>query len=262
MTVREVPCEWRIVGSDDCDALADSGIGQDAKAAAVAYLWNWTGRRYGLCPVTIRPARVDCPESTYAGGRVTGWTPVLVGGVWRNVTCGTCVGSCGCDDDVTAIRLPGPVDSVETVTIDGDVLDQAAYRVDNHGILVRQDGGRWPRCQDLTEPAGETGTWTVAYTWGVPVPVGGQIAGGLLACEMAKALVGDGDCQLPERVQTITREGVTVGFLDAFDGLDAGRTGIWAVDAWVASVMDRPTPSRVFSPDRRPTARTTYQGPV
>jgi hypothetical protein len=44
---------------------------------------------------------------------------------------------------------------------------------------------------------------------------------------------------LPERVQTITRQGVTVGFLDPQDFLEKGRTGITMIDLWLRSVNPR-----------------------
>lgn len=265
--VRQGPCSWPLLGDcPDLDEVAGQDYGGEEIADALvtwatSFLWRWTGRVYGVCPVVIRPRRVDCPRSTFAGD-VSGWGPVLVGGVWRNLSCGACAGDCGCGDEATTVRLPGPVAAVTAVTVDGSTLDSSAYGVDDYGTLVRHDGGVWPGCQDLTLPAGEVGTWTVAYDWGIPVPVDGQLAAGRLACELAKAYVGADGCKLPERVQTITREGVTVGFLDPFDGLNDGRTGLWDVDAWVASVTRPPARSQVYSPDRRVHARSTQDGLV
>ena len=256
------PCEWPLVGADDCDAIQECGYPAEVKAAAVAYLWNWTGKRYGLCEVAVRPRRQDCHGSTYAGRAGhpdTGgwnWTPVLIGGEWFNIGCGDCGDVCGCSS-LASIRLPGPVEEVTQVLIDGVALDAAAYRVDNRKRLVRHDGGRWPLCNDLTEASTEAGTWEVTYKRGVPVPKGGQIAAATLACEIAKGLRRSSDCRLPERIQTVTREGVTVGVLDPFDGLEGGRTGIWLIDSWVASITSSPTRSTVHSPDRRGTQRTT-----
>lgn len=257
MTIRQAPCSWPLLGDcPDLDAITDGEVNAALVTWATSYLWRWTGYRYGLCKVTLRPRKADCPGSTYQGTWHGGWQPALIAGVWRNVSCGTCAGVCGCDDP-HAIRLPGPVDSVEKVTIDGADLPAASYRVDDHGVLVRHDGQGWPRCQNLERPAGAEGTWSVDYTFGIPVPTDGQLAAGALACQLAKAYAGAKDCQLPERVQTITREGVTVGFLDPFEGLAEGKTGVWTVDAWVASVTRTPQPSRVLSPDYRSHTRTT-----
>jgi hypothetical protein len=287
------PCDWPTVGCDDCtdlSALADvpvddagegEGEGETTSVAdlivatATEYLWRWTGRAFGLCEVEVRPCRQDClgDPTTYEGwagrpdpylpthGDRAPFTPALIAGAWRNISCGRCGDLCGCSE-TSVVRLPPPVYDVVDVTIDGDTLDPSAYRVDNRAALIRTDGGRWPTCQNLAAPAGDPDTWSVRYRWGAPVPIGGQVAAGKLACELAKAFCGSGDCQLPERVQTVTREGVTVGFLDAFDGLDDGRTGIWLVDSWVASIRRAPRRSAVYSPDstRRPSV-TTYGGP-
>ena len=253
MTIRTAPCTWPLIGCEADGATCPHLDGLDAVAkaaveeAATAYLWNWTRRRYGLCSVTLRPCRDDCGGSTYRGatgvpiagtyGHTVGgsWVPVLVNGDWYNVRCGGCGSRCSCTV-VHDLVLPGPVDSVTEVKVDGAALDPSAYRVDNHRRLVRLDGEGWPWCQNMAEADTEDGTWSVTYMQGTPVPAGGQIAAGTLACELAKAVCGADDCRLPTRVQTITRQGVTIGVLDTFEGLDAGKTGLWAVDSWVASV--------------------------
>lgn len=259
------PCGWPLLyctpaaveeGQDQpetgCTHL--EALDADLRAAVVsmatAHLWRWTGQVYGLCEVTVRPSRVCPPGSTYRGVPRSGWTPVLIAGQWRNIGCGSCLSLCGCDH-VPTVVLPHPVHQVHEVQIDGVILDPTAYRVDARRRLVRQDGGEWPAVQDLSRPAGDEGTWTVRFDWGAPVPPEGQLAAGLLACELAKAVCSADECRLPQRVQTVTREGVTVGILDPFDGLDQGATGLWTVDAWVASVTRSPARSRVYSPDRR-----------
>jgi hypothetical protein len=104
----------------------------------------------------------------------------------------------------------------------------------------------------------EANTWQVSYTKGTPVPEGGQVAAGVLACELAKGATNDRTCQLPQRVQTIARQGVTVQLLDSFDDVEKGRTGIWLVDSWVASVTQPKRGGSVYSVDiPNPRHRTT-----
>ncbi len=243
--------------------LPASGAAQVEEMAA-AYLWNWTGQSLGLCEVTVRPCREDCSDglSTWSGrGPVTGgalWRPAIIGGRWYNIGCGYCsTDSCSCTY-VESLRLPGPISSVVEVVIDGEILPAEAYRIDRSRVLVRQDGGAWPTCNDLSQPLGEPGTWSVTYVRGVEVPVGGQIAAGVLAVELAKAICRDQSCQLPQRVQTVTRQGVTIAMLDAFDDVDKGHTGIFLVDSWVSSLMNSPRAARVYSPDLP--RRTTFGG--
>lgn len=260
-----LPCDWPVDYSacggglpEPLASLPASGVATFEEMAAT-YLWDWTGRKYGQCEVTLRPCRQDCWEgrSTFwggSGGPLRGglpFTPALIRGQWYNLGCGTCGDTCGCGS-TQALRLPGPIASVGEVQIDGTVLDPAAYRVDNGRFLVRQDGDLWPTCQDMNLVLGQPDTWGVTYTKGYAVPKGGQVAAGLLANELAKAACNDKTCGLPRRVQSITRQGVTVAVLDAFDDIDEGHTGIWLIDSWVASVVRRPRRMRVLSPDRRP----------
>lgn len=263
-------CDWPISYAG-CDCPTLDGMSAEDRAmwegVAAEYLWNFTGRSFGLCSVVLRPCRADCaalmPETfwgrgpwvPYPNGAV--WGPVLVGGQWYNLTCGNCGGdACSCTT-THAIALPGPVNSVEEVLIDGTALATSAYRVDDARWLVRLDGDRWPPCQDMNAAPSEADTWQVSYTRGVPVPVGGQMAAGRLACEFAKAACSDPSCALPQRVQTVTRQGVTVAVLDSFEDVTKGRTGIWTIDAWIASVTSGPRPSRVYSVDVKPKGRVT-----
>jgi len=273
VTVQTAPCEWPVSFSacTSCEPLFSQPPSGQAvyEEMAVTYLWNWTGQRLGVCETTIRPCREKCTEgmSTYYGsGPYPGtggspWRPVIIGGQWYNLGCARCGDDCGCTH-TPAITLPGPVEEITEIVIDGTVLPESAYRVDNHKILVRTDGEEWPTCQDLSVAAGEPDTWTITYQQGIPVPTGGRVAAGLLACELAKAACGDKSCGLPQRWQTITRQGVSVVALDSFEDIDEGHTGIWLIDSWVASMTKPKARSRVYSPDlpRPNPRRTTFGG--
>lgn len=107
-------------------------------------------------------------------------------------------------------------------------------------------------------PGGCAQRITVTGTMGIPTPPGGQVAAAQLACELAKAMCGDSSCALPERVQSVSRQGITMTILDQFEDLDEGKTGIWLIDAWVASVMRSPMPATVGSPDSHRMTRLRY----
>lgn len=269
------PCEWPVsyVGCggmpDILSSMPASGV-EAFESMATEYLWRWTQQTFGLCTVTIRPCRQDCGmfESTFYGfsgpllplGSTAPFLPVLLNGQWMNLGCGRCGDRCSCSQ-VHEVVLPGPIYEIVDVVIDGQLLMPTAYRVDNRASLVRIDGQAWPLCNDMSSDSGlgtgAAGTWEVTYKRGAEVPTGGQVAAGILAVEFAKAACEDASCRLPKRVQTVTRQGVTIGMLDTFDDIDVGHTGIWLVDSWVASTSKTARGSRVYSPDVRPLRRTT-----
>lgn len=217
---------------------------------AADLLWGWTERVFGLEEVTVRPCRHRRPQrpSTFEG-----WGPVVFrDGVARSISCGVCLSSrCNCGPDGPAVLvLPGPIDDVVAVQVDGVILDEDAYEVLDRRRLIRRDGSGWPTKQRLERPLGDPDTWGVTYVRGLAVPTGGRLAQGKLACELALAFTGGKGCQLPQRVQSVTRQGVTVAVIDAFEGLDRGRTGIWLIDSWVSSVtVSSYAPAAVLSPD-------------
>lgn len=278
-------CDWPLSETEcaSCSAFTDLSEADQALFGRMAadYLWNWTNKVYGVCEEEIRPCTYlypyggdeygdgafggewsdacssgTCSGSCSCGGRGgstfwgrgpfpgsgSPWQPVLIGGEWFNISCGKCGdGPCGCSGP-TSVTIPGPVQSVTSVMVGTEVLDPSAYRVDNHRCLVREDGEEWP----------VDGDWVIVYKRGTPVPPGGQVAAAVLACELAKAACGDKSCALPQRVQSITRQGVTIAMLDSFDDIDKGHTGIWLIDSWIASVTKSSAPSFVVSPDVRP----------
>lgn len=217
---------------------------------ATDFLWNSTRKLYGTCEVQLRPCSQQCFNerrgSTFWGGppwatghyqNGGGWVPVLIAGLWYNIGCG-CTSNCTCAIDGTkSLVLPGPIDEVVEVRMNGIILPEDEYEVTyNRFITLLKDDAKWPACQDLNKPDTADGTYSIRYTKGLPVPAGGQIAAGVLANELAKILCNDNTCALPQRLQTITRQGVTIGFQDLFEGLDNGMTGIWIIDSWISSV--------------------------
>ncbi|AWY05281.1 head-to-tail adaptor [Microbacterium phage MementoMori] len=273
-------CGWPVVYADcggSCDAYerwpeAEREAAQALfEAQAIDLLWNWTERMYGVCPTTIRPCRDDCggasatstfwgrgpgydpsfPRAGRGGTSTGGWTPVLIGGKWMNVGCG-CLSACRCGiDGAHALSLPGPVQSITQVRVNGEIVPPSAYRVDHKRLLVRIDGGTWPACQNLLAEPTEEDTFEVTYERGIPVPVGGMVAAGRLACELALYACDDEDCALPERWQSIQRQGISI--TAALSNEKWHDTGIWSIDNWVNSITERPRGfAAVRSVDRPP----------
>lgn len=194
-------------------------------------LFNLTGRQWpGLCSTTVRPC-----------------------GYRRADSCG-CLDSrqCGCRR-LSELDLRGddtggwPIASVEQVKIDGVVLATARYRLDDHRWLVYiPDGDNdprrgWPCCQRIDLADTEADTWSITYTYGVEPPEGGVREAGVLGCQYALACVDDESlleqCQLPDGVRTVVRQGITLGVPFDLPALFAGgSTGVNTVDAWLGSI--------------------------
>lgn len=255
------PCNWPVSyagcgGAEETDPpepLASLPEGREKfEAMAVQYLWRWTGKTLGTCRVAVELCRENCTDgrSTFngSGPGVGGmWRPVIIDGGWVNIGCSLCGDRCGCGD-IGGLVLPGPVSAVVSVVEDGETLPASGYSL-NRNVLYRLDGRRWAPCDTV-----------VTYDRGVPVPEGGEIAAGVLALELAKAACNDNTCQLPRRMQTMSRQGVTVAMLDSFEDIDKGHTGIWIIDSWIASMTKPKVRPSVLSPDqpRHATRRSTW----
>jgi hypothetical protein len=93
------------------------------------------------------------------------------------------------------------------------------------------------------------------------------MAARMLAMEFAKLWSGADDCALPERVTSISRQGVTYTVLDSQDFIDDLRTGLYSIDLFLKSTNpDRArAKARVFTPDvpraRRYTTKQLKLGP-
>jgi len=253
------PCgNWPVTWTCDLDTLNPAVTGT-AVSLATSLLWSLTGQRFGLCRVTLRPCARDCDSGRFYDDAGPPWAgsrypaPALVGGQWVNLVCGSssCAGSCSCTR-ISEVLLPAPVHQVIEVTVDGAPLAAGAWRLDNARILVRTDGGQWPRCNDLNLPDSEPGTWSVTADYGEPVPAGADVAVGALACEVAKAANGE-DCSLPPGIQQLVRQGVTISYPDMGALLKDGRTGVYLADVFVATWNPNGLKrrARVFSVDRR-----------
>lgn len=141
-----------------------------------------------------------------------------------------------------AVRLPrNPVTSIVEVADGADIVDPADYRLTRSGWLERLDGS-WAVCGDVT---------TITYRFGEPPPEGGVQAVVAYAVQLMLDLVGDSACRLPARVTSITRQGISMTMLDPMDFIPNGKTGLYLVDLWLASVNphNRPQRGNMFSLD-------------
>lgn len=254
------PCEdWPVYWTCDVSTYSPELTGY-AVSAATRILWSLSGRRFGLCTTTLRPCAEDCRGAgAYPFFGSWEWSVGYAVPPWdfyRLPYCsGGCAGSCSCTN-LSEVRLPSPVDSVTAVKVDGAVLDPSAYRLDNNRLLVRTDGQRWPRCNDLSKGDTQPGTWSVTARYGEDVPDSGRLAMGELACEIVKAGTGV-DCRLPAGVTQLVRQGVTISVPDFGQMLLHGKTGLYLVDMFLtAENPHRLTQrARVYDVDRTPPRR-------
>lgn len=194
---------------------------------ALGYL---TARVVANCPVSVRPCSAEAMGAyPWRWSGLTYIPPTDLLGQWVP-GCG-CAYSCACDPK-GALDLNGPVAEIISVEIDGTPLEETDYWLSERRYLIRKDG-TWPRTQDMSKEPGETGTFVVTYRPGYPLGLAGEIAYGVLATEVAKAMC-DKDCRLPANVKTIVRRGVTIEFGEGL--FPENRTGIRDVDLFVGSV--------------------------
>lgn len=147
-----------------------------------------------------------------------------------------------------------PLRTVTEVIVDGEVVASDAYRIESNRYLARIDGGSWPAFTDDDDPD----AFKVTLTWGLAPPASGVAAAAALACQLLLATDPNADgCQLPERVQVVSRQGVSFALIDPMEFLTEGRTGIYLVDLFLGSVNPnglRQAPM-VVSPDVGPAVR-------
>lgn len=258
MTANFGPCApWDPIWNCDVSVKSPTATGYAAQAAT-EMVWALSGRRFGACPVTLRPCRKSCYGDPWWSAYGPAWSNVYSGpgysygtswGFWFDMGCGSCSGGCSCSE-VSEIVLPTPVNSIVSVKMDGTPMATGAYRVDNNRLLVRTDGQRWPRCNDLSKNDSQPGTWSVTALYGEDVPVSGRLAVGELACEILKAMAGE-ECMIPAGVVSLVRQGVTINLPDPGDLWKGGKTGLYLVDAFTATVNPAGLKrrSQVFSVD-------------
>lgn len=239
---------------EDCppDGCVDPALADQAIAVATEILWSLSGRRFGYRTLVVRPCQEPCRSLEFVSGDPIATFTYL----------GSAVG-CGCSTGGQCSRPHGielgpyPVNAVLGVTIDGDTLDASRYRLDDHRRLVRIDGEDWPTTNDFVSPATEAGVFEVTVRVGSPVPYAGQMGCEELACELVRAHLGL-DCNLPQRVQSVSRQGISMTLLDPQRFLDEGRTGLYLVDLFLRTV----NPNQLRRRPRIVRADAPYRGTV
>lgn len=203
---------------------------------ATSILFNLTGRRFSVCTRTVTPAVVCACSARSQMASIT----LAYGGTLQAALneCGTpaCSG-CG---RYPVIDLGGDVTAVTSVTFNGDVVDDALYRIDGHRWLVRladTDGVNpgWDQTHRYDLTTGDD-TLSVVYETGVEPPPGGAQACVALACALRQMVDGMGNVGAlkGQTVNSVNTRGVSAQTEGLLKGLRAGKSGIGAVDAFLA----------------------------
>ena len=227
-----------------CGNLGIDGVDeviQEAIDVASEHLFLRSGRQYpGESSTTIRPGGDPCR-------------------LWRDIETDPSTW-CSCDRESKLDLGYSSITEITSVVIDGETLDPSEYELVDGRFLQRMAGAGpeyrnegWPTHQHLDRPLIEPGTWSVSFVYGAVPPSAGIRAATALACELARAYSRSPECQLPGRVSSVTRQGVTMTLIDT-SALAEGMTGVYEADLFLTSV--NPTKARggtlVWSPDLDP----------
>lgn len=234
-----------VVPSELGTTYSSSEFATDACQMASNILWAMSGRKYnGVTTVTERYI-TSINAFRYQGASAKNFFPHMVHGSVYNVPSEDWNDS-GYESDGTSslsrIRLRGK-NVLEVYLVrsmyNGQIVNPDNYYVANNSTLVAYKGVPWP-----------PGNLEVTYTYGVRPPTAGRMAARRFAIELIKLWEGD-DCALPDRVTSVTRQGVSYTILDNQDFLENMRIGVYDIDLFLktANPAKALAPSKVFSPD-------------
>ena len=249
------------VTPEELGTYTNSDYAYEACKSASYLLWGMSGRKYsGLTTVTERYVSSYDPYLRSGGSSLT-YTPVLVDGNIVNIASGGF--NRYADDDFqgdgtsanSRVRLRGrKVVKVHTLRdLDGNIIDASKYYLSDHSTILGVPGAGWSPSQV-----------EVTYTYGTPPPTAGRAAARVLATELVKLYEDDDTCALPQRVTSISRQGVSYTVLDNQDFIDELKTGIYAIDLFLktANPDKARARARVFSPDQPRARRITGASPL
>lgn len=217
----------------------------EACQTASYLMWAMSGRKYsGETTVT---ERYICKARNYRmGASSQTYTPVVAGGDVYNVPIGRYndfleLASDGLSPE-SRLRMRGrPVTRVHSVRSGHTniLLKESDYYLVDHSTIHIKSSTTWTPCNV-----------EITYSYGSQPPVAGKMAARHLAMEFAKLWSGD-DCSLPQRITSISRQGVSYTLLDSQDFIAELRTGVYAVDLFLktANPNGAQMRSRVFTPD-------------
>lgn len=248
------------VNVEDLGAYSESDFAYDACKTASHLLWAMSGRKFsGITTVTERYVSQFDPYLRTSNS-ASRYFPTLVAGSITNVPVGNNDRTYGNDflGDGTSsrsrVRLRGrKVIKIHAVRDkNGNIVDPKNYYLADHSVLYGSPNTNW-------NPAHVE----VTYTYGTQPPAAGRAAARMLATELVKLYEGDDTCALPQRVTSVTRQGVSYTILDNQSFIDEGKTGLYVVDLFLKTVNPDKAKARarVFTPDTPRARRITPKSP-
>jgi hypothetical protein len=230
---------------EELGVYAETEFAYEAAKAASYLMWSLSGRKYS--GVTTVTERYVCATLSYRYGPSVrnNKAELVLGDIYNipytDMDSYTAVTSDGLSPQ-SRLRLRGrPVTKIHSIrNRSGVVIDENSYYLVDHSTIQATSGSRWTPC-DVE----------VTYTYGVEPPTLGKLAARTLAFEFCKLWNGDDDCMLPQRVTSVSRQGVSYTILDSQEFIDDMRTGLYVVDMFLKSVNPDKARARarVFTPD-------------
>lgn len=219
---------------------------RDALTAASYVLWVLSGRRFsGICETT---EMYTCGEPCGGLGGCIWQVLELPGGQLR----GWCA-SGRCVSQRFVFLANRPVRELVSLRRGGVEYDVSEFAVYDRAYIGPRD----------LDGCGGLGCWDpcdaeVTYRWGTYPPALGRMAVLALAEQLVRSVECPDQCTLPERITSVSRQGVSFQVFDPQDFMNDGRVGIYLVDMFLKSVNpDRAQKrARVFSPDMMGHRRT------
>jgi hypothetical protein len=218
---------------------------EEAAQVASNLLWAMSGRKY--TGETVVTERYTCTlRNNRMGPSDRTNSPVLFGGDVYNIPSGDYdeyseLTADGMSPE-SRIRVRGrPVTRIISMrNRNGVILDPSSYYLVDHSTIQIKAGTAWTPCNV-----------EITYAYGVPVPVAGKMAARKLAIEFARLWSGDEMCELPQRVTSVSRQGVSYTILDNQEFIDELRTGLYEIDLFLKVVNpdNARRKSKVFSVD-------------
>jgi hypothetical protein len=152
-----------------------------------------------------------------------------------------------------------PVTDIIAIREDGVDQDVTDYHIDVFQYLVKDNGEAFPRWGNWYAASGDVDdddasrggfVFEVTVEHGIPAPRLLKRATRALACSLYADSIG-GECELPSRVTSLSRNGMSMEIQDFNELLQNGGVGIYEVDLAVRvfNPSGLQSPSFVWTPD-------------